>query len=137
MKDGKFKQDDFKNPEELIEYLYAIIDTKIQYMEYQSRIVTGAFVDIDKLDLNSKSNTLGGGLELLETIMISNGRILEKIQEYSATTKLLLILRNQLNKNNAIPVLELLTDNKFTQLTDKELNIFIKKATFELENKLR
>ena len=120
-------QTNLSNPEELIEHLYGIIDTKIQYIDYQTEIVTSSFIDHNTICIDPANSTLGGGLRVIESIMRNNKRILDKISEFSATIKLLLLLRNHLGKVNAEIILELLTDNKFIQLTDKELIVVIKK----------
>ena len=108
--------------QELIHHLFGIIDSKIQYIDYQMEIVTSSFVDLSTLGFHSLRNTSNGQeSSVTKSVMANNRRILDKISEYSATTKLLLVLRSHLDTTNAELVLDLLTDNRFTQLTDKEL----------------
>ncbi len=118
---------DFANPNDLIQHLYSIIDSKIQYIDYQTEMITSSFIDINTLGIDPARDTVGRGATITQSIMKNNRRILEKISESSATTKLLLVLRSNLNADNSQMVLDLLTDNKFIQLTDQELNHFLKK----------
>jgi len=106
--------------EDLINDIFGIIDTKIQYIEYQTEVVTSSFVDISLLS-QKKNRPFGNGFQVETSIMANNKRILFKLGEFSATIKLLLLLRNNLDAANAALVFDLLTDNRFTQLTDQEL----------------
>lgn len=112
---------------ELTEQVYGIIDSKIQYIDYQTEMVTSSFVDINSLSNPSRKNNLADSLQVMDSIMANNSRILEKLQEFSATVKLLLLLRNELSTINAPQILDLLTDNKYVQLTDQELKVFLEK----------
>jgi len=122
----KGKEENPISKEDLIKDLFGIIDTKIQYIEYQTEIVTSSFVDLSMLSQSSKNTGFGNGQQVEESIMANNKRILFKLSEFSATVKLLLLLRNQLEAANALIILDLLTDNRFTQLTDQELEQVIK-----------
>lgn len=113
--------------QELMEQVYAIIDSKLQYIDYQTEMVTSSFVDFNSLSQTSSKTTLGDGIQVIESIMSNNDRILEKLQEFSATVKLLLFLRNELSPVNTTQILDLLTDNKYIQLTDQELKFFLDK----------
>ena len=115
------RKNHISNKAELIEHLYGIIDSKIQYMDYQTQIITSSFIDIDLLHHHPNTNGLNHGKMVMTSIMANNERILLKISEFSATTKLLLILRLHLNAFNALFILDLLTDNQYTQYTDEEL----------------
>ncbi|MEL6635545.1 MAG: hypothetical protein AAFW73_01165 [Bacteroidota bacterium] len=115
------------HPLELIDRVYEIIDSKIQYIDYQTELVTSSFVDINTLGIDPARDTIGRGASITRSIMANNRRILEKISEFSATTKLLLVLRAELDHANAPAILELLTDNKFIQLTDQELQALLQR----------
>ncbi len=123
----KTAPDNLSNPLELIDRIYEIIDSKIQYIDYQTEMVTSSFIDINTLGIDPSRDAIGRGASITQSIMANNRRILEKISEFSATTKLLLVLRSELEGTNAPVILELLTDNKFIQLTDQELQQLIKR----------
>ncbi len=120
------KEENPKISTDLIKDLLGIIDTKIQYIEYQTEIVTSSFVDIGMLSQSPKSTGFGNGQQVEKSIMANNERILFKLNEFSATVKLLLLLRNHLDTANAPIIFDLLSDNRFTQLTDQELILAIK-----------
>ncbi len=122
----KAKEKNPKISKDLIKDLFGIIDTKIQYIEYQTEIVTSSFVDIGMLSQSSKSLGFGNGQQVEKSIMANNERILFKLNEFSATVKLLLLLRSHLDSTNAPIIFDLLSDNRFIQLTDKELILAIK-----------
>ena len=105
----------------LLESVYAIIDSRIQYLEYQNDKLFKSYLrkekrgtqeDILTLDLRTESQFLLNNFEkLLSHLAIS-----------SKSVKLLLLLRNCLLKDNANLILELLTNDTYLKLSEEKLN---------------
>ena len=105
----------------LLESVYAIIDSRIQYLEYQNNKLLKSYLgereqvgreDLLTPDLGTESQFLVNNFEeLLNHLAIS-----------SKSVKLLLLLRNYLLKDNAGLILELLTNNKYLKLSEEKLS---------------
>lgn len=77
----------------LKEAVFAIIDSRIQFIEYeQSNLVS-----------RHEESPLNEQLE----------KLIKKIEHFSRSLKLLLLLRSRLNLDNASTILELLTNGKY------------------------
>ncbi len=85
----------------LIEAVFAIIDSRIQFVEYEQQNVVNQHA---QHQLN----------EQLE-------QLIKKIEQFSRTLKLLLILRTNLKKDNANTILDLLTNGKFLSYSVEHL----------------
>lgn len=109
----------------LVNQVISIIDTKIQYIDYQTNHVVSSIigtelknvprpsVDVDEVsNFNFSYNNCDSFLTLME--------------EYSKTKKLLLVLRQHTTHNSAKFIFDLLSDNQFLVFTDKELETMIK-----------
>ena len=109
------------------EYLYGIIDSKMQYVDYQLNSVIN--------EINMKQNS--EMLNIEETgadfhpCQVQNQKIFDKIVQFSKTKRLLLLLRSMLDVHNTDVVLELVTDNLFMYYSEK---LLIKKLQNNLTN---
>ena len=77
----------------LKEAVFAIIDSRIQFIEYEQNTLVSQH---EESPLNEK----------LE-------KLIKKIEHFSRSLKLLLLLRSRLNLDNASMILELLTNGKY------------------------
>ena len=99
----------------IVENIYSIIDSKIQYLDYQTRELIRPLAGENTLkDQVSDSKK---GLEDLK----NEEQWFLAFEKYSKVKKVLLLLRNYLNKENAFLVLSLLADDKLVKLSQKEL----------------
>jgi len=99
----------------IVENIYSIIDSKIQYLDYQTRELLrpllGEFTQPDQ-----KSNSKKGLKDLK-----SEEQWFLAFEKYSKVKKTLLLLRNYLNQENALLVLSLLADDQLVTFSQKDL----------------
>ena len=104
-----------KSNTSVVENIYSIIDSKIQYLDYQTRERLRPLIgENDKVDQPSQKSTGLYDLHNEEQWFLT-------YEKNSKFKKLLLLLRNYLNKENALMVLSLLADDQLTGLSPKEL----------------
>ncbi|MEM1318637.1 MAG: hypothetical protein AAGG75_00205 [Bacteroidota bacterium] len=103
----------------LLESVYAIIDSRIQFLEYQNDKLFRSYLkkgeedaDVLHLNLNSGPRSLLNNFEDL----------LGQIAKSSRSVKLLLFLRTHLLTENARLVLDLLTSDKYLNYSEDTLN---------------
>ncbi len=100
----------------LLEQVYGIIDSKIQYMEFQTNKMVqtiGISLDFKKLEEEQQH--------------YQYEQLLFQMETYSKMIRLLLILRVNLKKTNALFILDLLSNNKFLSYSVKDILYLIKK----------
>lgn len=100
----------------LLEQVYGIIDSKIQYMEFQTNKMVqtiGLSLDFKKLEEDDQN--------------YQYEQLLFQMETYSKMIRLLLILRVNLKKQNALFILDLLSNNKFLTYSVKDILYLIKK----------
>ena len=113
------------NTNSVIENIYGIIDSKIQYLDHQTKgivqplIAENSFEDTVEGEAKSDSSM---PLEAVEKMFI-------QFEQHSKRKKLLLQLKMLLNSNNAMLVLALLSDNTIYEFDEREI-------LFILDNKL-
>ncbi len=104
----------------LLESVYAIIDSRIQFLEYQNDKLFKSYLKKDKkglgtdvlhLNINSEPRFLLNNFESL----------LGQVSKSSKSVKLLLFLRTHLLKENANKVLDLLTNDKYLNYSEGNL----------------
>ncbi len=102
----------------IIEYLYGIIDSKSQYIDYQLNAVINSSLNLgSQLDVK----TITEKNIYLHTSKFENQLVFDKIVQFSKTKRLLLILRSMLELHNTEVVMELVTDNLFMYYSEKLL----------------
>ncbi len=113
----KYIPDSLKNNDAFVEHVLSIIDTKLQFVEYRTSKIINSSVNESNYPLGS---------EFLEEIELNikgvkNEEIFNQIEEYSRTTSLLLLMRINLYNNNVSLIFNLLSDDKYLNYNDIEL----------------
>ncbi|MFK8104986.1 MAG: hypothetical protein AB8G15_20885 [Saprospiraceae bacterium] len=111
--------------DQLTEQVYAIIDSRIQYLEFRASKFYQTYTDKNERLTNpsAKSNLIFNQFE----------QLLSGINQLSKSLKLLSLLRTKLIKDNARTILYLLTNNKYLNHTEESLKrILIKKNNRQL-----
>lgn len=110
----------------MIEQVYSIIDSKIQYADYLTNQAIQPFVDKD---------TIKGGASFSrrpatpkEAAASLEHSFLNQIEKTSKAKRLLLIIRTQLCSENATACFHLLTDNRYLDYSDKVLKRVLEEA---------
>ncbi len=99
----------------IVENIYSIIDSKIQYLDYQTKELFRPLIG-ENTEMDDKSTQKKGPKDLkTEELWFL---AFEKI---SRLKKTLLLLRNYLNQENALMVLSLLADDQLLKLSQKDL----------------
>ena len=99
----------------IVDNIYGIIDSKIQYLDYQTRELLRPLTgEITQKDDKSNSKKGQKDLQTEEQWFLA-------FEKYSKVKKALLLLRNYLNKENAVLVLSLLADDQLKNLSQKDL----------------
>lgn len=112
----------------IIEYLFGIIDSKLQYIDYQLNSEINTSFNIAGYNPDSASTT---DLDKILPCKYQNKIVFDKIVQFSKTKRLLLLIRSMLENHNSGIVLELLTDNLFMYYSEK---LLIKKLQSSLTN---
>ena len=99
----------------IVENIYSIIDSKIQYLDYQTReLIRPLAGENTQKDQTSVSKNGLNDLKNEEQWFLA-------FEKFSKVKKTLLLLRNYLNKENAFLVLSLLADNQLINFSQKDL----------------
>lgn len=114
----KFTPESLKNNDAFIEHLLSIIDTKLQFVEYRTSKVIKSMVKqqnapFDQMFVEEEEFKIKEEIE--------NGEVFNQIEEYSRTTSLLLLMRINLSGKSASLIYDLLSDDKFLNFNDIEL----------------
>lgn len=99
----------------IVENIYSIIDSKIQYLDYQTKELFRPLIG-ENTQKDNKSTPKNGPRDL-KTAEIW----FMAFEKISRLKKILLLLRNYLNKENALLVLSLLADDQLANLSQKDL----------------
>lgn len=98
-----------------VENIYSIIDSKIQYLDYKTQELVRPLIG---------ENTTEKSVGKDKTSPPENLKIEEELflhfEKQSKMKKLLLLLRNYLNKENALLVLSLLADDQLLKSSQKD-----------------
>lgn len=99
----------------IVENIYSIIDSKIQYLDYQTRELFRPFIG-ENTQKDEKSTPK------MDPMDLKNKEVwFLAFEKYSRSKKTLLLLRNYLNKENALLVLSLLADDQLVNFSQKDL----------------
>jgi len=115
MKKGTCTPKAGKTTVSIVENIYSIIDSKIQYLDYQTKELIRPLAGE-----NTKKKQVSGAKNGLENLKNEEQWFLA-FEKYSKVKKGLLLLRNHLNKENAFLVLSLLADNQLINFSQKDL----------------
>ncbi len=103
-----------------VEGIYSIIDSKIQYLDYQTRELLRPLIgENTRKDLESTEEKNQRDLKIAEQWFLA-------FERYSKIKKILLFLKQYLikdkeNQEKAMLVLSLLADDQYTKLSQKDL----------------
>ena len=113
----KFTPDSLRNNDAFVEHVLSIIDTKLQFVEYQTSKFIKSTVNDSNYPLESEN------WEEMEFNFedIKNEKVFNQIEEYSRTTCLLLLMRVNLYAKNVSLIFNLLSDDKFLKYHDIDL----------------
>jgi len=109
----------------LTEQIYAIIDTKLQYIDYQTNKMISSMLGTDISDTPKPTAQLDEFFKF-DQAHSNCDSFLDKMEEYSKSKRLLLIMRSQISDENAKFILGLLSDNTFLKFDEKYLKILFK-----------
>ena len=107
---------------QLTEHIYAIIDSRIQYLEYRATKSYQSYSEKNESSastLNKTRNTISHFEQMLTSISNLNKSL-----------KLLTLLRTRLIEENARMILYLLTNNKYLSHTEEALKRMLKEKNF-------
>ncbi len=108
----------------LIEQIYGIIDTKIQYIDYQTNRLVNNLIGFDINNVPKPDQNVAD-FDDLDRAHSRCDSFLTQMEQYSKTKRLLLLMRSYLSEINASIILELLSENRFRKYDDKELKRYL------------
>ncbi len=113
--DTSFSKEE-QTKESVIDFVYNIIDSKIQYLNYQTKGIAGSLnlVDPPEDPVKGEANSDSLSLEEVE-------KIFQQFEIQSKQIKRLLYFRRLLSSKNAVVALALLTDNVLFEFTEQEI----------------
>jgi hypothetical protein len=107
-------------PRSLLNDVFQILDSRIQYIEYQSSKLSRQSLLFHKNNPATNSSIGTGSLTNAESLF-SIEMTFKQIELHNRSLKLLLLLRKNLTVLNAPIIFELLTDSKFLDYDEEEL----------------
>jgi len=108
----------------IIENIYAIIDSKLQYLEYQTKRLIQVILDLDSTNTIPDNEPIDP--QTLQSMMIEDELVLVHIEKTSSIKKMLIILRTQLTNANASLIFKLLSGDEFLKYNEKGLKALLK-----------
>ncbi|MEL6925935.1 MAG: hypothetical protein AAFO94_17975 [Bacteroidota bacterium] len=116
----------------IIEHVYGIIDSKFQFIKHRTNRLIETQMDNQSIQIPD----LIDGEDLMQRLgkIGHDASILQHIEEYSKTTRMLLFLRNYLCNANSRIILDLLTDDIYLNFNERELKIVIDGQKQQLAN---
>ncbi len=109
----------------LVNQVKSIIDTKIQYIDYQTNQIVSAIIGTDLPNV-PKPNVDPKDVSSFNFSHNNCDSFLTLMEEYSKTKRLLLTLRQETLSSNSGFILDLLSENRFLVYTDVELESMIR-----------
>ena len=111
--------------ESLIDFVYNIIDSKIQYLNYQTKGITQPITTNNTSDDSTigEANSDSFSLEEAEKLFL-------QFEVQSKQIKRLLLLRKLLNCQNSIVALALLTDNVLFEFEEHEITYILESVSY-------
>lgn len=124
MSRGNFQENNIVaiSNESLIESMYSIIDSKLQFTSEQMNLA------IQKMENESGLHQFSNGYPNLKSEKNSKDFLLQNIEKYSTTVRLLLYLRTSVNILNVKTIFSLLSGNKFLDYDEKDLKLILDKV---------
>jgi len=114
------------NTDSVIENIYGIIDSKIQYLDHQTKVIVRPLIKDKALEDTVVGEAKSDSFMPLE----AEEKMFLQFEQQSKRKKLLLRLKMLLNSNNALLVLALLSDNNIYEFDEQEI-LFILEGEFK------
>ncbi|MEM1319863.1 MAG: hypothetical protein AAGG75_06370 [Bacteroidota bacterium] len=108
----------------LIEQIYGIIDTKIQYIDYQTNRMVNNLIGFDINDVPEPDQEVAG-FDNADNAHTNCDSFLTQLEQHSKTKRLLLLMRSYLSELNARIIFELLSNDQFRQFEEKGLKMHL------------
>ena len=115
----------------MVEHVYGIIDSKIQFMDFQIKEMIKTQFGQSSSDINEGLNYLPSHLENLP----EDDRILAALEAYSRNISLLLLMRTTLTYVSAETAFFLLTNDKYLDFTEDQLRTILEEALYNQASK--
>lgn len=115
----------------IIEHVLGIIDSKIQYIDYQTNQAIQSCTNPVYNDCTEEE------LEVLiatETFAKDDNKVLDHIESYSKNISLLLVIRTKLNQLNAFLAFELLSRDNYLTYSEKVLRRLMDGTSLDQRN---
>ena len=106
-------------PSDLMETVFAIIDSRIQFIEYEQNSILKDYKDSPQGEANKQSTE---PIVFDHQLSSKLDKMIEKIESFSKHLRLLTILRSHLDSKNANFILSLLTNNYYQDFSVENLN---------------
>ena len=108
----------------LMEQVYTILDSRIQYIEYQAKNQC-RFQQVDPCPSNEVNDK-----PLASDLLIQNfDKMLSYLQDLNQSLKLLQILKSWLKDDNVQTVFNLLTNRNYLNFTEEGLENYLKESS--------
>ncbi len=110
--------------DQLIEYVYSIIDSKTQYIEYQlNQAIQSNYVDPTQ---SHRAPDIEASIPHASSFASDNNKaLLLQLEESTKVINRLLFLRTILTKLNAQRIYDLITSSYYVEFSPKELQILV------------
>jgi len=115
----------------MIEHVYGIIDSKIQFMDFQIN-------EMIKTKFGRLPESVLEGLNFLPDHLASlpeDDRVLAALEAYSRNIGLLLLMRTTLTYVSAETAFYLLSNDKYLDFSEKQLKIILEEALYDQATK--
>jgi hypothetical protein len=109
----------------MVEHVYGIIDSKIQFMDFQIK-------EMIKTILGTSPKEILNQEDFLSTLddFPNDDKILNFLEAYSRNISLLLLIRTNLNYLSAETAFNLLTNDKYMDFTECQLRAVLEEALY-------
>jgi len=105
------------NTNSVMENIYGIIDSKIQYLDHQTKGIVRPLIKETSFEETVQGEASSDSFMHLEAVE----KMFIQFEQQSKRKKLLLQLKMLLNSNNALLVLALLSDNTIYEFNEQEV----------------
>lgn len=104
----------------IVENLYSIIESKIQFIEYRTNEMLNAYLEADE-KAHQVSDYENPGIQEMSFTGSVNDFVFSQIETSSRSIHRLLQFKSVLSSQNALAILDLLTDDKYLVCSESQL----------------
>jgi hypothetical protein len=104
----------------IVENLYSIIESKIQFIEYRTNEMLNAYLEADE-KAHQVSDYESPGIQEMSFTGSVNDFVFSQIETSSRSIHRLLQFKSALSSQNALAILDLLTDDKYLVCSESQL----------------